>query len=233
MSNITFSGLASGLDTNSLIAGLVNAERAPITRLQAKQSLIDSKSRKLTTLKTRLDDLRTAALALDSRSEAMPTKAKSADESVLVATGSGGASLGRFDVRVERLASAPKVYSNGFSARDATGLFGTGTLSLAVGSSTANLTIDGTDTLDSVVSKVNNAGLGLTAGVLFDGTQYRLRSRARRRVRRTRSRSAKARSRSACRAPRTSSPPDKTRASGWTGSRSTDRRTRSATRSRA
>ena len=69
---ISFSGLATGLDTTTLISQLVKAEGAPIDRLKNKQSLIDARSRKITTLRTRLDDLRNAALALDSRREALP-----------------------------------------------------------------------------------------------------------------------------------------------------------------
>ncbi|MFN7699184.1 MAG: flagellar cap protein FliD N-terminal domain-containing protein, partial [Deltaproteobacteria bacterium] len=52
---ISFSGLATGLDTTTLISQLVKAEGAPIDRLKSKQGLIDSRSRKITTLRTRLD----------------------------------------------------------------------------------------------------------------------------------------------------------------------------------
>lgn len=35
---ISFSGLASGLDTSSIISGLVQAEQAPITQIQNQET---------------------------------------------------------------------------------------------------------------------------------------------------------------------------------------------------
>ena len=74
------------------------------------------------------------------------------------------------------LAQAERTYSDAFSASDGAGLFGTGTLSITVGSEAAvDVTIDGTDTLQSVADKINTSGANVSAGVLFDGTNYRLR----------------------------------------------------------
>jgi flagellar hook-associated protein 2 len=54
---VSFSGLATGLDTSTIISQLVKAESAPIDRLTAKQTVIDAKSKKLATLRTKLDEI--------------------------------------------------------------------------------------------------------------------------------------------------------------------------------
>lgn len=171
---ISFNGLATGLDTSALITQLVKAESAPIERITSKQVLLDAKSRKLTSLRTKLDDVRNAALALDSRAEALPTSVTSSDESVVKARGSGGSTLGRFDLTVERLATSARVYSSSFVTRDAPGSFGTGTLTLDIGGSSYAIDVDASDTLDSVTSKIQASGAPVTTGILFDGTGYRL-----------------------------------------------------------
>lgn len=171
---ISFNGLATGLDTGSLITQLVKAESAPIERLASKQTVIDAKSKKLTSLRTKLDDLRNAALALDSRAEALPTTARSSDEAVVKATASGGSSLGQFDVKVEQLATSARVYSNVAASHDAPGAFGTGTLTLDIGGSSYAIDVDASDSLDSVSAKIQASGAPLSTAILFDGTGYRL-----------------------------------------------------------
>lgn len=173
-SGITFSGLASGLDTSSIIKQLVQVESLPITRMQTQQSEIDAKSKKLTTLQTTLDDLRNAALALDTRTEALPTKATSSNSAVFSASATGGASLGTYRVHVDHLASAARVYSDAFTDPDTAGIFGTGTLSLQVGSTSYDIDVTTTDTLDTVMSKINSSGAPVTAGMLYDGSGWRL-----------------------------------------------------------
>lgn len=172
-SSITFSGLATGLDSASIIKQLVQVESLPIQRLQGKEADIDAKSRKLTTLQSKLDDLRNAALALDSRAEALPTQASSTDASVVSASATGGSSLGSYQVQVDRLASAARVYSNSFAA-DTPGLFGTGDLKLSIGGHDYTVTVDASDTIDSVSHKIQASGAPVSTGMLYDGTGYRL-----------------------------------------------------------
>ena len=173
-SPITFSGLASGLDTSSIVKQLVAVESAPITRLQNQQSDIDAKSAKITTLQSNLDDLRNAALALDTRAEALPTQATSSNSAVVSATATGGAALGSYNIQVTQLATAARVYSNSVSDADTAGLFGTGTMAMTIGGSTYNVDVTATDTLRSLVGKIQSSGAPVSAGLLYDGTGYRL-----------------------------------------------------------
>ena len=62
------SGLASGLDVDSLITGLVGAANQPIRDLEAQQRTVQSASQTLTSFSTKLGALKTAATALGSTS---------------------------------------------------------------------------------------------------------------------------------------------------------------------
>src|SRR5262245_37252649 len=59
-----FGGLATGLDTTSIIDALTKAERIPATKLESQSSAIDVRVSALGQLSTRLQALKTAADAV-------------------------------------------------------------------------------------------------------------------------------------------------------------------------
>ncbi|HBQ14986.1 MAG: hypothetical protein EVA89_11105 [Sandaracinaceae bacterium] len=176
MPAITFSGLSTGLDTAGIISQLMQLERMPVDRLETKKKNYDSQASKFRSLETKLKSLQDAAKKLGKPEDVLTTKVSTSDEKVFTATSSGGAAVGPTDIHVTSLAKVEKTYSNTFADKTATGAFGTGTLTLQVGSGDpVDITVDGTDTLESVVGKINGSGADVTAGLMFDGTNYRLR----------------------------------------------------------
>lgn len=172
---ISFSGLASGLDTASLIEGLMQVERIPLNRLASKKSDIQTQRSRFEQIKAQLTDLRTAVQALDSRDEVLGTRIVSANEQVVTATSLGASTPGEFDVSVSQLARAERTYSDAFADRDVAGVGGSGTLTITVGSEDAvEIDVLSTDTLENVVAKINESGASVSAGLLFDGTDYRI-----------------------------------------------------------
>jgi len=59
--NISFGGLSTGLDTNSIIASLISMQRIPILQLEAQKSGYESKISKFDSLKSYLEELQDAA----------------------------------------------------------------------------------------------------------------------------------------------------------------------------
>lgn len=173
-SPITFSGLASGIDTASLIDALVQVASVPITNLKTDKSNNSSQSSKLSDIKTKLSTLQTAAEALDHKSEALGNKTSSSAEGVLTATASGGAAMGSYKLEVTSLAVAERTYSDEFTGTaDDVGLFGSGTLTVQVGSGTAvSIDVTASDTLSSVAKKINASGAQVSAGVFKDGNGH-------------------------------------------------------------
>jgi flagellar hook-associated protein 2 len=178
--SITFSGLASGLDTSSLIKQLVKVEQQPIVQLQTRQSNLNSVSSKLSNIKSLLSALQDKADALNSRDEVIGTVATSSAESYVTATATGEIAAGSYEVTVESLANAARVRSNAFSAKDEGGLFDINYFTLQVGDGDEQkFEIDTTTTLESLADDINSrSGLRVRAGVIFDGTSYRLQINA-------------------------------------------------------
>jgi len=107
MAGIQIGGIASGMDTESIITQLMSIESAPRTRtarqqvtVQARQDALRQIDSKLTNLKLAAGDLRSAAIWT-------PTQAvSSGNESVLTARQLAGAAPGGYTVNVSSLASA-------------------------------------------------------------------------------------------------------------------------------
>lgn len=173
---IQFGGLASGLDTNNIIDGLMAIERQPLTRLRNKQTSADKAVDTVSDFVKKLTALKTAADALATPSGFASFAVTSADSAV-VAQSSGAATQGTYALRVNALAREQRTFSatqtSGTSA-----LSQSGSLSIQAGSATAvSITVDSSDSLASLASKINSSGARVSASVLFDGTDYRLQVR--------------------------------------------------------
>lgn len=176
MPTITFGGVGSGIDVESIIEGLVNASRTPLKRVEQKRTDTTAAVSSVSDIGSLLGKLKTAAADLDQVRDVGSFKVSSSGDE-LTATASGTASAGSFEIEVTQLATAYKAYSNGLAATSNAALGQNGTLSLSVGGKSADITISETDTLDSVTQKINAAGLRVSASTLYDGGQFRLQLR--------------------------------------------------------
>jgi flagellar hook-associated protein 2 len=176
MPSVTFSGLASGLDTSAIIDALVKASREPIRALERKKSDYDDKLGLYSQLNSRLSSLRSAAREIDSNDDFRSLAATSSDEAKVVATTTGAASVGAYALTVSSLAQAERSYAYTIDDKTATGTVGSGTLTIQVGTDTSvDIAIDeSVDSLESVAQKINSAGVEVSASIVFDGTSHRL-----------------------------------------------------------
>jgi flagellar hook-associated protein 2 len=173
MSGITFSGLASGLDTGSLIDKLVAIERASADALATKQSNLNAQKTIVANLSSALSALGTAARAMDLGSEVKPRAVSVTDTRVSVAVSSSASAIDH-TFRVKSLAAAQVTQSKAFASNTA-GVLGTGGVDISVEGVTKSVSWDATDTLTTVADKINAANAGVSASVLnVDGSSYRL-----------------------------------------------------------
>jgi flagellar hook-associated protein 2 len=171
---INFGGLASGLDTTSIISTLVAAESVPLTTLKTKGTNISSASATISTFSTTLATLATAATALSTASGFNAFTASSSAPASVVATTTGNATGGSYDISVTQLAKAQRTYSNP-QASSTSALGMSGTLSLGVGSDTPiTLNITSDQSLTDIAAAISSSGARVNASVVFDGSQYRL-----------------------------------------------------------
>ena len=107
MPGIQLSGLASGLDTASIIDQLMAVERQPRTRIEMRQASEQARRDGLNQVPTQLKTLQDAATALRSAATWADTQtATSTDTTKLDVTRTGGAGPGGYDIAITRLASS-------------------------------------------------------------------------------------------------------------------------------
>ena len=122
----TFGGLASGLDTNALLNGLLELERIPLDRLRSRQSEIETQRSLMRQLNTKLLALRKAAQALDNRNstgsadsfdeEFLRYTGSSSDDEIVGVTAGAGAAPGEIEVQVEQLARGSRAFSESYAS---------------------------------------------------------------------------------------------------------------------
>jgi len=147
MAGISLGGMASGLDTQSIIDQLIAVERAPETRLKLKESALQARQSTLNDIGSRLRNLLTAAKDLSAVGTWADTQTLDVSDSTkLTATRVSGAAPGGHDITVSSLARSEQ--------RSYTFQKGAGTLNL--GPDTA-IDIGADDDGAAVADKINAA----------------------------------------------------------------------------
>ncbi|HEY3333073.1 MAG TPA: flagellar filament capping protein FliD [Capsulimonadaceae bacterium] len=160
-SAITISGLASGLDTTSIITALTSAENTAITRQTTKQSALKSKLATWQTYNANLLALQSATVSLSTQAAYGSSSATSSNGGVATVTASSGAAAGTHNLSVTTLAQNQQVLS-GSQSDSSTPLGFGGTFEL----NGKSITVANSDTLASVATAINNANTGVTAKVI-------------------------------------------------------------------
>ncbi|MHB8079874.1 MAG: flagellar filament capping protein FliD [Candidatus Krumholzibacteriia bacterium] len=176
MSSISFGGLATGLDTGSIVTQLVALRRQPIVKLGEQKSLYERQQAALKDLQSKLTALKNAADALDTAQSFGSLSATSSLATVLTASASGDAQEGTYNITVESLARAQKDLSQAYTSQVAE--VGTGTFTITVGGTVTELTLaEGDSSLTSLKNAINDSGASVRASIINDGSAtspYRL-----------------------------------------------------------
>lgn len=169
-------GVASGLDTDSIITQLMQLERLPVVRFQRQQASLRAVDDAWSQVTTKLSAVRSAVDALRSpQSFAAHVQTTSSQPDAVSATAGSGAAPGTTSFTVARLATAHQVAAGGsFTSSDAVVGAGELTLTRPDGSIATVTTVEGT-TLTELAAQVNALGAGVSAQVLKTGENaYRL-----------------------------------------------------------
>ena len=108
-------GLASGIDTNSMMDSLVSIEQQKVTNIQKKQESAKTTLSAFGQLKSQLSTLKDKAAALSTMDGFSLYKSTSSDDSVANIVGTGSGVQGTFSVGVNQLASGLKISSKDFT----------------------------------------------------------------------------------------------------------------------
>lgn len=167
---INLSGLASGLDTNSIVGQLVALRKQPATALDQKISLANTRKTGLQSAVNLLATLKSSATALSSSDLWSSTQTTQvSDSNVLTATRTSLTAPGGYSVSVSSLARAEQQKSSaGFVSAGADDV-----LHISVGGGTVkDVNVSSGDDVNAIATKINAvAGIGVYASVI-DGLLY-------------------------------------------------------------
>lgn len=169
-------GVGSGIDIDSIVTALVNAEKAPKTlQLDRLEKTTTSRFSALGTLKGSLSALQTSIQGLNKSSIFDSRTASSTSTSVLTAKASTSAIAGKYSVQVQQLASGSKVGLQSVASSSAT--FNSGTLTISAGSSSFEVDVTAANnTLAGLRDSINAEGksAGISATIVSDSSGSRL-----------------------------------------------------------
>lgn len=170
-------GIGSGIDIDSMVTALVNAERAPKeSQLNRLEKATTSRISALGSLRSVVSEFSTTLQNLNKLSAFQKQGVSSSNSSVLTATASGDVAVGSFSLQVQQLASSSKVALQSVTGGSAA-TFNSGSLTISAG--TASIDVDITadnNSLLGIRDAINTAGegQGISASIVTDASGSRL-----------------------------------------------------------
>ena len=148
----------SGIDTKSLIDQLVAIEQQKVTKVQKQKSAYQVKINAYTQLNSILTDFKTKASAFSKSSTFDLFKTTSSKSDVVTVTGGTGSVDSQYDVKVFQIATNEKMISKDGKITSQTATLASQGITVGdINIDGAKITITGTDTIQDLRSKINNA----------------------------------------------------------------------------
>ena len=189
---ITLGTFGSGLDVETIVTALVDADIAPKTNsLDRRETGLKAELSAVGSLKSVLSDLDKSLTELGDGSA---FKLMSIDTPASVdVLQTGSPSVGQYSIEVDRLASSQVLATAGFASSST--VVGSGTLNISIGTpsyaegatsgsytgftaasgKTATITLDSSNnTVSGIRDAINTANIGITASLVVDGSETRL-----------------------------------------------------------
>ncbi len=165
------SGLASGFDTESIIADLMRAERVPLDRIFQQKTRTEWQRDEYRTLNTKIAAFRNTVFDLQLQGNFNLKQALSSNEDILSVKATNSSQLGTYNIKVKELASAANlITTDGVKGRlenftaNITEPITISIRSAKDDSKFVDVTLEANDTIDSFVQKINqNKELGINA----------------------------------------------------------------------
>lgn len=187
MATISSPGIGSGLDVQSIVKQLVALEKAPLRQLQTQASSFQTKLSTFGTIKSQVAAMGEAAAKLSNNSGWNAVTASTSNPAAIGVTAAADAPATSFTMQVTQLAQAQTTASTAVPTGSPVG---NGSLTIELGhwagtsftagaTAAVSVSIDATDSLSAIASKINNASAGVSATVLRDASGERLLLRSR------------------------------------------------------
>ena len=167
MSRITFGGLASGLDTNTMINQLIELERQPIVQKEQRIQVLEQVKDAWRDINMRLRHLRSTVQELSKKENILSKQAVSTNTSYVQATADSSAENATYELKVNKLATNHTVAMNsdiqtllGRSKDEAMGLTGNFVLN------GVEIEVESGDSLEDLKNTINNSAAEVEASII-------------------------------------------------------------------
>ena len=173
-SPLTLSGF-NGIDFNSIIDAIIQADSQPLTDLQTQQKNTQNKDNAFVSMAGLIGNMESTVGSLADSTAFSNVAATSSDTTTVATTVGTGGIVGSYTINVAQLAQSQTTAStNGFTNLTDSAADG-GSISFTVnGQTTTAINVTSTMSLTELAAAINNQGSGVVASVVNDGTNYKL-----------------------------------------------------------
>ena len=186
---ISSAGVGSGLDVNSIITSLLNVEKLPLTKLQSTGTQMQTRLSAFGQIQSLVSSLNDAVAPLSKPATYQLLGAGSSDATSVTASASPTAVAGSYSVAVTALAATQSTVSASAQFTDGASVVGSGSITIDLGSWNAGQTVftpkagvagitipigASEGTLGAIRDKINAAGAGVSATLVYDSSGARL-----------------------------------------------------------
>lgn len=170
MSNLSLGGLATGMDTQSIIDQLVQLEQRPIVNYQREISELEETKGAWRDVNGRLDKLENRATDLKLSATYNSRNTSSSNEDVVTATASNSSDEANYSVTVHSTARAQRVAGSrlddtGIAISELDGFAGIAEDNV-ITINEQEITINSSDSLRDISNKINDADAGVKASIV-------------------------------------------------------------------
>lgn len=176
MGTLNFPGLATGIDTKTIIEQLMTVYSRRLALYKLQKASLQEKLSAFDEVKAKANELQSAANALADYRKVQIFKTSSSDSTRLAISATEGASPGSHSVIINQLASAESWVLDDSQFRYPTDYVGEGRFIYSYNYTERVITTTATTTLEDLVGLINNdeKNPGVTASLLYQGGKYRL-----------------------------------------------------------
>jgi flagellar hook-associated protein 2 len=167
--SIQFGGIASGLDTNAIVAALVQAESFTVSQLQSNKSQVQAKLNLFGTLEGHVDKLRKKVGEFSDLAGLLKNSVDVSSEGFATVASTGGTALGSYSLEVLSLAETSRWATEGVT--DPTSDLGLDDVSFTLAGTTYDVDLSGVSSLTDLSDAINEQFSDVaSASVINTGT---------------------------------------------------------------
>ncbi|MCU6708437.1 flagellar filament capping protein FliD [Paenibacillus sp. J5C_2022] len=174
-------GLASGIDTDSIIKDLMAAQRIPLNKLNQKKQLLEWKRDDYRALNNKILEFRNLAFDMKLQGGYLSKKASISQESIVSVAATSSANEGQYTIKINELAKTASLTSGdlagaagGSKTLDSLGLSSDTQITITGSKGSKTINIKQADSIDTLVATINAESTSTGVKVNYDANMDRM-----------------------------------------------------------